>query len=97
MKRINMMLVALFGGAISLFADILPTAIRCEVEPVYKYRADSLPGRVVSLFLRGNELKGKLQIYVTSFNKRTGEPVRSKCMYCQLVERCLLSPNVGVF
>lgn len=34
MKRMNMMLVALFGGAMSLFADILPMAIRCEVEPV---------------------------------------------------------------
>lgn len=71
MKRMNMMLVALFGGAMSLFADVLPTAIRCEVEPVYKYRADSLPGRVVSVFLKGNELRGKLRIDVTPFNKRT--------------------------
>lgn len=97
MKRMNMMLVALFKGAMSLFADILPTAIRCEVEPVYKYRADSLLGRVVSVFLKGNELRGKLRIDVTPFNKRTEEPVRSECIYCQPMERCLLSQNVGVF
>lgn len=97
MKRMNMMLVALFGGAMSLFADILPMPIRCEVGLVYKYWADSLPGRVVSVFLKGSELRGKLRIDVTPFNKRTGEPVRSECMYCQRVERCLLSQNVGVF
>lgn len=68
MKRNKMkaVLIWLLVWTVPSFAGILPTAIRCEVEPVYKYRTDSLPGRVVSVYLKGNELKGKLRIDVDS-------------------------------
>lgn len=70
MKRNKMkaVLIWLLVWTVPSFAGILPTAIRCEVEPVYKYRTDSLPGRVVSVYLKGNELKGKLRIDVDSKN-----------------------------
>ncbi len=65
MKR-NILLIPLLGWAAASLAEINPTAIRCEVEPVYGYRTDSLPGRMVSVYLKGKELKGKLRIDVAS-------------------------------
>lgn len=68
MKKVTMIL--LLCWTMYSFAEILPTTIRCEIEPVYKYRTDSLPGRVVSVFLKGKALKGKLRIDVATTNKR---------------------------
>ena len=59
-------MIPLLGWAAASLAEINPTAIRCEVEPVYGYRTDSLPGRMVSVYLKGKELKGKLRIDVAS-------------------------------
>lgn len=70
MKKVTMILILLLCWTMYSFAEILPTTIRCEIEPVYKYRTDSLPGRVVSVFLKGKALKGKLRIDVATTNKR---------------------------
>ena len=48
------------------FAQIRPTSVTCEVEPLYGYRTDGQPGRVVSVYLKGTDLKGELRIDVAS-------------------------------
>lgn len=48
------------------FAQIRPTSVTCEVEPLYGYRTDGQPGRVVSVYLKGSDLKGELRIDVAS-------------------------------
>ena len=48
------------------WAAIPPNQVNCRVEPLYGYRTDGQPGRIVSVCLRGDELKGELQIDVDS-------------------------------
>lgn len=61
-------LTMLFWGTISTLsiAQIRPTSIKCEVEPLYGYRSDGSPGRIISVTLKGSHLAGKLPIDVTS-------------------------------
>ena len=48
------------------WAAIPPNQVNCRVEPLYGYRTDGQPGRIVSVCLRGDELKGELQVDVDS-------------------------------
>ena len=48
------------------WAEITPTKIDCRVEPLYGYRTDGQPGRIISVYLKGDKLKGTLQVDVSS-------------------------------
>ena len=53
-------------------ADIQPRMIDYIVRPLYGYRADGTPGRIVTVRLKGEELKGNLSVEVIA-NGRTEE------------------------
>lgn len=50
-------------------ADIKPGAIDYIVRPPYGYRADGAPGRIVTVRLKGEELKGDLSVEVITKGK----------------------------
>ena len=58
----------LFASVLSsaVYADVRPTTVDCVVRPVYGYRADGTPGRIVKLKLKGTELNGELKIDVVA-------------------------------
>ena len=55
--------------ALTARADIKPVAIDYVVRPLYGYRADGTPGRIVTIKLKGNELKGNLSVEVSAKGK----------------------------
>jgi hypothetical protein len=50
--------------ATAIQADIKPGTIDYIVRPLYGYRADGTPGRIVTVRLQGEELKGDLSVEV---------------------------------
>lgn len=80
-------------AAVSVSAT--PVSMECEVRPVYKYRADGKPGRVVAVRLDGADIKGNISIDVTTkgrtekfdFTPGTGNPAELEV---------LLPENAGV-
>ena len=50
-------------------ADIKPGAIDYIVRPLYGYRTDGTPGRIVTVRLKGEELKGDLSVEVIAKGK----------------------------
>lgn len=50
-------------------ADIQPRMIDYIVRPLYGYRADGTPGRIVTVRLKGEELKGNLSVEVITNGK----------------------------
>ena len=64
MKRIFFcgMLAVLAAGQAS--ADVVPEQVSCVVKPLYGYRQDRLPGRIVAVRLKGPELKGEVRVDV---------------------------------
>lgn len=56
--------------ATTVQADIKPGAVDCVVRPMYGYRADGSPGRIVAVRLKGAELKGDLAVEVIAKGKR---------------------------
>lgn len=64
-RKIGALLFAsVFSSAV--YADVRPTTVDCVVRPVYGYRADGTPGRIVKLKLKGTELNGELKIDVVA-------------------------------
>lgn len=45
-------------------ADVLPEKVSCEVMPMYGYRADRSPGRIVKIRVGGADLRGDLKVDV---------------------------------
>ena len=45
-------------------ADVLPEKVSCEVMPMYGYRADRSPGRIVKVRVGGSDLRGDLKVDV---------------------------------
>ncbi len=43
-------------------ADVVPEEIKCDVKPLYGYKADRSAGRVVTVRLKGRELKGDVWV-----------------------------------
>ena len=64
MKRIFFcgMLAVLAAGQAS--ADVVPEQVSCVVKPLYGYRQDRSPGRIVAVRLKGPELKGEVSVDV---------------------------------
>ena len=56
------MLAVLAAGQAS--ADVVPEQVSCVVKPLYGYRQDRLPGRIVAVRLKGPELKGEVRVDV---------------------------------
>ena len=48
------------------WAKVVPEEVNCKVESLYGYRADGQPGRIVSVELKGRELKGPVTIAVVT-------------------------------
>ena len=64
-RKIGALLFAsVFSSAV--YADVRPTTVDCVVRPVYGYRADGTPGRIVKLKFKGTELNGELKIDVVA-------------------------------
>lgn len=51
-------------------ADIKPSAVDYTVRPLYGYRADGTPGRIVTVRLQGEELNGDLSVEVITGRKK---------------------------
>ena len=68
-KQITLCLL-LITLAVSSRADIRPQSIECKVSPLYGYRSDGTPGRIVSVQLKGEELKGELTVEVQTKGKK---------------------------
>lgn len=68
-KRITLCLL-LTTLAVSSRADIRPQSIECKVSPLYGYRSDGTPGRIVTVQLKGEELKGELAVEVQAKGKK---------------------------
>ena len=67
-KRIGFcLLISVLSAAVQ--ADIKPGAIDYIVRPLYGYRTDGAPGRIVTVRLKGEELKGDLSIEVITKGK----------------------------
>ena len=64
MKRIFFcgMLAVLAAGNVN--ADVVPEQVSCVVKPLYGYRQDRSPGRIVAVRLKGAELKGEVCVDV---------------------------------
>ena len=45
-------------------ADVVPEQVSCVVKPLYGYRQDRSPGRIVAVRLKGPELKGEVRVDV---------------------------------
>ena len=56
------MLAVLAAGQAS--ADVVPEQVSCVVKPLYGYRQDRSPGRIVAVRLKGPELKGEVRVDV---------------------------------
>ena len=56
------MLAVLAAGQAS--ADVVPEQVSCVVKPLYGYRQDRSPGRIVAVRLKGPELKGEVSVDV---------------------------------
>ena len=56
----------LFASVLSsvIYADVVPSSVDYVVRPLYGYRADGTPGRIVTVKLKGKELKGDLSVDV---------------------------------
>lgn len=52
-----------------IWADVDIRSINYVVRPLYGYRADGTPGRVVTVNLKGKELKGEFSVNVTVWGK----------------------------
>lgn len=50
--------------AVDLCADVVPQSVHTIVKPLYGYRADNSPGRIVSVQLKGKELNGEVWVDV---------------------------------
>ena len=61
----------LFASVLSsmIYADVVPSTIDYVVRPLYGYRADGTPGRIVTVKLKGKELKGDLSVDVITKGK----------------------------
>lgn len=67
-KRIGIcLLISALSATVQ--ADIKPGAIDYIVRPLYGYRADGAPGRIVTVRLKGEELKGDLSVEVITKGK----------------------------
>lgn len=55
--------------SLNMFAEVKPVSIDYKVQPVYGYRADGKPGRVVSVKLKGGDLQGDISVKVTTGGK----------------------------
>lgn len=67
-KMTTCLLVALMSAA-PVMADVNPEKIDFKVRPVYGYRTDGMPGRIVTVRLEGGELKGDFTIAVSAKGK----------------------------
>ena len=56
------MLAVLAAGNVN--ADVVPEQVSCVVKPLYGYRQDRSPGRIVAVRLKGAELKGEVCVDV---------------------------------
>lgn len=56
-------------SASSVWADVDLSSIDYVVRPLYGYRADGTPGRIVTVKLKGQELKGELSVDVITKGK----------------------------
>ena len=56
------MLAVLAAGGAS--ADVVPEQVSCVVKPMYGYKPDRSPGRIVSVRVKGAELKGEVKVDV---------------------------------
>lgn len=61
----------LFASVLSsvIYADVVPSSVDYVVRPLYGYRADGTPGRIVTVKLKGKELKGELSVDVIAKGK----------------------------
>ncbi len=61
----------LFASVLSsmIYAEVVPSTIDYVVRPLYGYRADGTPGRIVTVKLKGKELKGDLSVDVITKGK----------------------------
>ncbi len=67
--RISFCLLASMLSA-AVLAGIKPKEIDYVVRPLYGYRADGTPGRIITIRLKGEELKGNLSVEVTVKGKK---------------------------
>lgn len=58
--------LGVFMAASLSWAKVVPEEVNCKVESLYGYRADGQPGRIVSVELKGRELKGPVTIAVVT-------------------------------
>lgn len=61
---------AIVGGAVALSADVLPQKVEYDVKPMYGYRQDKSPGRIVNVKLSGDNLSGKFSIEAKCGSKK---------------------------
>lgn len=54
----------------SVSAYAIPDRVSCEVKPVYGYRADGSPGRVIAVSMYGDKLEGKVWVDVRYRGKK---------------------------
>lgn len=66
-KIVFSLLIVVFSSMVQ--ADIKPGAIDYIVRPLYGYRTDGAPGRIVTVRLKGEELKGDLSVEVITKGK----------------------------
>ena len=61
----------MFASVLSsvIYADVVPSSVDYVVRPLYGYRADGTPGRIVTVKLKGKELKGELSVDVIAKGK----------------------------
>lgn len=61
----------LFASVLSsvIYADVVPSTVDYVVRPLYGYRADGNPGRIVTVRLKGEELKGDFSVEVIARGK----------------------------
>ena len=70
----------LFASVLSsvIYADVVPSSVDYVVRPLYGYRADGTPGRIVTVKLKGKELKGELSVDVIAKGKTENLQGRSR-------------------
>lgn len=69
MKKLITCCLLISLSSVTIHADVIPTEINYTVCPLYGYRTDRTPGRIVTVSLKGEALNGDLSVEVITKGK----------------------------